>query len=869
MAENGADKQLVKQDPETSNSSASSQSIDGESVPGLTFTGNVLVQILQGTFLEVDPKGEIVGPKAEGTLGIVLHAVGAAGLRTEIAVRLPRLLQSDILLNFHVAEIVFHESRQAHECPRLPGVLRATNFFRLEDKLKHKIISKSGPDPKIPDGVYFIGFYLSPTLPYQVCLVWENDVWPENLRAHLKTIDKSPEDLFKKINTECEASSAKSFNKLLSMPNRTDQASKGRDDDSFLDVVGREDLDTILANRELGRWWFNIPVATYDWMTASLERLLTGYVDSNEGETSASLRTWALSDWFDLLSTLALGLRGLHQAGFIHGDPRPANIMTNVQAGAGIQPKAFYWIDIGLGYGANDVPADKAVATQEEKAREPSSITPRPLGGGRTTIFYAPERDEASEFEDADMVKLRALNENHSKLEFSWRKQTNLGALPLPLVEIETDGNGKEVRRTPLRELGKLVEGDRVQVREFLFEVEKVEEDGIVISRIFEIFLERVLVEKKGDERTRVYRHLDDAPISRYRIFQQWSQATDVYGLGIITLYVFFIRGLYELKSEYNNDSERNPIYDRANREVVFEELAVLLRNRSFLERLLFNIKNNGFDDPGKLWKAELKQSDAKPAQASEAFENISKVILLSDYNFEFVWHGVDQNHQLFVLVIYFCLCCIWRQQEVDQMQIEKNTGFPFKAFSKSRLVVGHASKHNDNPDIGGATTISDAEPDADSDMKGTTPTEDSEGKNRDTTLAAASSKADHAMGRLIRLLPEEARERRTDKKAKKLDRGAGGFRADQLIELRQKLDEATKLFNEMRQKLETYTDQVNQLTLPIVMTQKPVKKWIEELDGLIENGLKRFSPTAEPGAPSNASSNPEAGSQDSEPTLQ
>lgn len=225
---------------------------------------------------------------------------------------------------------------------------------------------------------------------------------------------------------------------------------------------------------------------------------------------------------------------------------------------------------------------------------------------------------------------------------FRWRKQTRLESAILPLKK------GK----TPLRELGKLTQGDRIQVREFLFEVERVEEQSVIVSRIYEIFLDRLLVEKKNGERDLVHKSLQEASISRYRIFQQWSQATDIYGLGMITLYLFFIRGLFRMKKRSTspvakssaNLSSSSSIYDRGNREAIFGELAILLRNRSFLENLLSHLATMELANFSSLQKELKEPKNPKIEVAKE----ISEWIRSTDTNFEFIWHGLNQDHGLF-----------------------------------------------------------------------------------------------------------------------------------------------------------------------------------------------------------------------------
>lgn len=615
--------------------------------------------------------GHILGAKAEGTLSIIIYGGEAKTLKgkrfeTEKAIRIPRLLQSDILLNFHVAEIAYHESRQAARFSAVNTVLGATNFYRLDEA------NTFTPMPGTNEPCY-VGFYLSPASQYQVCLVSRSGAWPKGFDQYLNQIPLKSEELFDHILRQCESSQENIFSKLLFLPERMVQ-----DDlisnESVVKTVSRETLGVDYAKREIGGWWFNIPVAVYPWMSANLERLLTGYVDGPKDDDArdgvVNLRSWSLYEWFQLIRSLALGLNALHREGAIHGDPRPANIMTNIQDKTDFGPESFRWIDIGLGYGAEDVLRDGS---------EETLITPRPLGGGRTTVFYAPEREEELEFEDADVVHLKRFGdqENRSELTFYWREQTHLSPMVLPLKN----------KHRALRELGRLSKGDRVQVREFVFDVEDVKENSIVVSGIYEVFLDRVLVQKSSSERQVVHERLEFSPISRYRIFQQWSQATDIYGLGMITLYLLFLKGLHALKlasvssnASPDNPASRNSIYDRTNRERTFSELARLLRNRSFLENLLVVLKRNGFNNLESLWQQELRTPE------SEVSKKVSDEIHAMDTNFEFIWRGLNGNNGLFIQVIYFCLCCVWRQEEVKE--IVQRRQVDFEPFCESRLMI-------------------------------------------------------------------------------------------------------------------------------------------------------------------------------------
>lgn len=309
----------------------------------------LLIQIGEATAVEADARtGEIVGPNAEGTLGIVLYGgapqfIEGQRFESEKAVRIPRLLQSDILLNFHVGEIAYHESRQAAKFLRPNSLLGAIDFYRFEQ-----------PNAKIhgSNDSCYIGFYMSPTSRCGLCLVSQKKAWPPDFESYLEDIGKA-EKLFQEIGSCAESKDKDIFTKLLFLPDRRDDKGQVPKSDSLLEVVSRDTLPVDFAKREVKGWWFNVPVAVYPWMTANLERLLADCIDDVAGTTgganSPSLRDWNLRKWFQLVEQMTSGLTALHEEGAIHGDPRPANIMTDIPNRSSIGPYSFRWIDIGLG----------------------------------------------------------------------------------------------------------------------------------------------------------------------------------------------------------------------------------------------------------------------------------------------------------------------------------------------------------------------------------------------------------------------------------------------------------------------------------------------------------------------------------------
>lgn len=663
--------------------------------------------------------GQILGQGGEGTLGIVIYGGEAKEGRhkrfaVERAIRIPRLLQGDVLLNFHVAEIVYHESRQAYKFNNSTTLLGANNFYRLNEPAPYTKIPNDSPSTSSdPAKGCFVGFYLSPTLHYKLCLINEQEAWPVAFSHYLTKIGFTCEALYSELLGKSQESKQRTvFNKLFFLPDNiepkgspkeaassdkphsnTADVNSGTKSASPLQELDRYTLDSdYISKREVGGWWFNIPIAIYPWMTANLERLLTSYVDDDTGGSEiSSLKKWTVQQWFKLVTQMASGFNELHQEGAIHGDPRPANIMTNIRNDTDFRPGNFRWIDIGLGYGAKDTLREGNPPIDEE-----SAISPRPLGGGRSTIFYAPERGEALEFEDADMVHLRQSpsNKRLSELTFSWRERSHLPPSELQL----------KVGDVPVRELGSLKRGDRIQVREFLLEVDQVKDNSVTVSSIYEVLLDRVLVDR-NERRSLVHDRLKEASISRYRIFKQWGQATDIYSLGILAMYLFFLRGIQQLKVPSDPVADNisddhlglSSVYDQTNREKTFAELVSLMQNRSFLGNILSVLKKE-LKQPDLLLERAVKEvkSEADQATKSEADqkaeEKIAEEILVRDANFIFIWRGLEGSNSLFIRLIFFCFCCLWRRDEIQGVLDDRD--LKFAAFCENRLMI----KEKDDP---------------------------------------------------------------------------------------------------------------------------------------------------------------------------
>jgi serine/threonine protein kinase len=611
------------------------------------------MKVTQDTALFVNPEtGEILGPQGEGTLAIVLYGGSpesknskTSRLETERAVRIPRLLQSDMLLNYHIAEISFYEGKHASRYTGDHHLLSATAFHNLTDPVFTRMPGETHRKP------CYVGFYLSPGSKYKICLLSKENAWPKAFDDYVNAEYAGASNLFSEIEQSLKTLASSEMNRLIFLPCPENYEALSEKEEEHLITLGRHNLSQRYENKEANGWWFNLPIAAYPWMSADLQRLLTGYLDEDREHSNSfkGLSGWHTDSWLSLVQDLAEGLMFLHQKRGIHGDIRPANIMTNVYEDRDLLPDQFKWIDIGLA-------GDEFTEFSDD---EKTAIVPRPLGEERKTPFYAPERNDILEFEDADKIRIKQ-DENGIRLSFLWRERTfDDAAYPLRIR------SGSD----PIRELGKLRKGDRIQVREFLFDIEEIiSETEIRIQNIYEVGFERLLIQKTGDALETVIRRLDRAAISRYKIFRQWSQATDIYGFGVIFLYLFYMKGLHHLKIHKDSEKEdpqtgvSDLVFNRLRRERTFEEFISLLRSQSFLEIFLNILWKKGIENTDAIW--ELDQESAE----TEKLSAIVDTIVGLDATSELVLYGADGSYRLFIQILYIALCCLWRQDEADDI---------------------------------------------------------------------------------------------------------------------------------------------------------------------------------------------------------
>lgn len=602
------------------------------------------IQFGNDCILEVDSNGVIQGLTSEGTGSVVLLARNITGQSVPLkqlppkAIRIPRLLKLDELANFQLAEMSRQEAIQAQYLGNAnAGVKGADRKIPLNLKDPNLEIPLTS-ETNTQENNCYLGFFFSPKEPYKVILVSNNKVWPE---TPYPFGNRKASEVYAMLTENFRKDKMNGEDNFYFIPYiASAKTGSGAGGDGFL-KLNRQEITNIYRLRNTAGWWFNLPVTVHPWMYADLERLLTDLSDS-------PLISWSLSQWFDLCSTLADGLKVIHKYGYIHGDTRPANIMC---ATKDYSPKNFNWIDVGVG--GSD-----------------SSNVPPPLGAGRESPFYAPERQEYLEFEDADIARLRQDGEE-IKLDFRWWK-------------IRIPEEKPEILKFASRELAQLRPKDRIQLREYLFEVDKVNhaENSVTVKRIYEMISETVINEKITDEDKQELIALmaEGVPISRYRIYKHWGQATDIYGYGCILIYLFFMRGLF-LTRQRNRFSEKDKMFSSILN--MLNSSTFLLSYVDALDEVCKSVNSN-YNDPETPVDAldvlisfrladnsgQNEKLTDKHTRIYREISNLMDYLLSIDSGFITLLAGLNNHRILCIILLTFALKCIWRKEDIMNLSL-------------------------------------------------------------------------------------------------------------------------------------------------------------------------------------------------------
>ena len=321
-------------------------------------------------------------------------------------------------------------------------------------------------------------------------------------------------------------------------------------------------------------WYVGLPSILFNWAQGTLQEVIS----------RGDLDTWTLDHRYLLMRRLLDGVLSLHSNGLLHGDLRPANIMFMSRRD---EPTDYKIADYGsLATGKPDMLG----GTSDNSGR----TVLQAIHNARASAFYAPERRNGFEHEEADTAIItRASDNKRWIILLGWRstfeelrrtashaaggdasRRSDLA--PNALAEVlrrmraafaDHASTARPRAATEPREestatpqssdiAGRalLEPGDRIRLREMVLQVASVAtvrpiQNCTVLlceSTIWKVFNERLIVQDDDFERDFAQATCDtdyiELSLPKVVELYQWSQATDIYSLGVLLLYLCFPR---------------------------------------------------------------------------------------------------------------------------------------------------------------------------------------------------------------------------------------------------------------------------------------------------------------------------------------
>ncbi len=401
------------------------------------------------TFVELDEDGYCTEHPLEGAMGFVIKAIQPiAGDYRYIAWKLPRLLADTQRENTYIEQALAAECHYVENVKGLDGskTLIEANLPNPFTDTIPGITSDSEDFP--PDATYWLLVSFDKERPPRFCCipvavdgtgrysVKDDEVKPP--------IDKGRPQSIKTCPLERRHGSTSPAPALV----RTVVNGEPKPTPPLGSLAG-----TVRKPKKDPVWYLGVSSICYEWAHGTLQEAINR---EKRGD-------WSASQHLQLIERLLTGLDILHARKQIHGDLRPANIMYRRDP---TDPGQYCLTDYGSfaqgpGAAIPDHGTDKSEGTQLEA-----------ISAVRVSPYYAPERASGREDENADAALLVSLP-NALLVLVGWRSQflQNEQAISEYVDSLTKSGGQLRVTREASQDV--LQEGDRVRLRDFVFDIEQ------------------------------------------------------------------------------------------------------------------------------------------------------------------------------------------------------------------------------------------------------------------------------------------------------------------------------------------------------------------------------------------------------------
>ena len=350
-------------------------------------------------FIRVTRDGYAIGPCYEGALGCVLQVLplqqaideengdlhrrhrNHAGL---MALKIPRMMADTISENYYISDILEYEETvvfNAGAANALTGLVPSPPGNRF---LLRGLRQLEGCYDLDQNGSILFLSFSKERFP-RFCNVKKDNlstefrlqVFPPDAADAFSFLDQKTWELIYSETTECERPK-----RPLYVPTSCEppNAKSPRSDMSRIQALSK----SIVDKQSSSVWYVALPSISYNWAYSTLQ----------ESISKKRHKNWTVKDIYGLLNSVLTGVQTLHKNGSLHGDIRPANIMTVNQQTE--HPESYVLGDYGS-FSMND-----HLYALEGPIGGHSTMAGPGISRHRTSIFYAPERRNGVERETAD-----------------------------------------------------------------------------------------------------------------------------------------------------------------------------------------------------------------------------------------------------------------------------------------------------------------------------------------------------------------------------------------------------------------------------------------------------------------------------------
>jgi serine/threonine protein kinase len=607
-------------------------------------------------YIPVDSSGRCVGPCAEGALGFIVQLLSDRKKDYSLALKIPRLMGETHRENAYISDLMEKELRSVEDIMLTDGMreglLPTESLLESGGPVRGQIKTDNGPpDARSWDGSIVLVCFEKGVNP-RFCLVKKDksgtglERFPPDTRDFPLTNPKLFEVLL-----DCSFKDNYPWSLTVFIELGEEQIGEQTPTKPVTRIFNEE--QALKVNPTGKTWYTSLPSVAYWWAPGTLQEAISLY---KRGES------WDITQHLSLAETLCKGLHSLHSRGKLHADLRPANI---AYLGDPSRPGNYYLSDYGS--------FAESGARASERNPQGGTVLGPIVGTERASSFYAPERRAGREREAADTaVVIKWSGGNTLYVVLGWRSDLIDGKTPnVSLDEKDLLERFEKIEEKPSID-DVLVAGDRIQIREYIFDVLKAAEvDGKQVLRckegIWKIYHGRIVVKN-----TDPFNAVHWFPIPRTIELLQWSAATDLYGLGAMVLY-----------SVYRNASPRLTD-DSGKIEQDFRRMLSYLESKPYFQsvwpdleqmrKYLESMLSSGDKLSPEQFANHRRADDGNSVNQTLQKETIDVVSRITQTvpGTRRLAEVFDFNPAHFIFFIHFILCCLHRRNHLDGILDEK-----------------------------------------------------------------------------------------------------------------------------------------------------------------------------------------------------